>query len=825
MLVFKRQIVDMKKIVHVFLISFFFSFLLYNNAVAQIENADALPKQFDLLGQETMFTNPNLLQSSYAGLNEIAQFNGFSVNWVPRGLTQNKGNRINGIYWQAELSGWDPGFSFAGLYGAMKVVGVSTSYGVSQFGLGGQSGTSFLSTHPSLFNKSRSFTTRLSNANTMHEIRLQWHSGLIKKKLWINVDALYQTTPLGYLVNGLKSRKGIALSAEKIISSTSRIGLNFWWSPAVQGKRAPTVQEMFGLSKDLLYNPSWGWRNGQPFYANTKKSNVPVTGIHYSYENNKGTTIQINIGAALGVQSSTQLDWSKAADPRPDYYKYLPSFAIDPVLQNKLYILFASHPDQLQVQFDQLVAQNKQQKNGDAKYIINERLQNVKILRGSLMTGFFITPNIHWTTGVDFFADKIEYESKVADLLGGQFYYNYNTWVNDDGIATAFQNDLGAPNRRIRVGEKWGANYLLYNKKIQVWTGLTGSNRRLEWGLGMHTGLTSIRRNGLNQNGLFPDFSKGESAISVFPFNQYQFFIRYKMNGRWYLTTSLYQEGEAPNASELFTDPSNHAFINPFLLPLIHQGAEVKFHFMGSNFKANAMFFAQLNKNDRQYKLFYHDYYNAFVRASVGQMHAAHIGVESYVETNWSSPIQLSLANSYGWYTFVNDPIYEIRLSDNLYKVQSGQLFLKQFPATSHPQSVQAFTANFQPIYSLRLGCTVVYASRRAISHDYFRRSDWVQTHSINEEEWKSIFKPEWAPDQWVSNLFVSKSFMPQNSKNKLALRLTASVRNLFNNKIPSLIFEQSRFDYKSFVAEKFPAKYIYDLGRTYTIGIQCNFL
>ena len=413
----------------------------------------------------------------------------------------------------------------------------------------------------------------------------------------------------------------------------------------------------------------------------------------------------------------------------------------------------------------------------------------------------------------------------MANLLGGKFYYNYNTWVNDNGLATAFQNDIIAPDRKIKEGESWGSNYILTNQNMNAWTSLNSATPLLEWGLGMKMSVDKMQREGLNQNGLFPNLSKGVSASALFPSYQYQLYLRYKFNGRWYLTSRLFQELEAPDASELYADPSNHAIQNPFLLPMIHLGTEIKLQFMGSNIKANAVLFAQSNQNERQYKLFYHDFYNAFVRASVGQMETLHYGMESYVETNWTSPIQFSIGNSYGWYTIINQPLYEIRIADNLYKVQSGRLLLKDFPATSYPQSVQAFTINYQPVYSLRISYTTVYASRRAISHDVFRRSDWVKTNTPTSTIWEDLFQPVWAPDQWVSNLFVSKNFQIASNSRKINLRLTSSIRNLLGASIPSLIFEQSRYDYKNFKTEKFPAKYIYDLGRTYTIGLQLSML
>lgn len=796
--------------------------LLHATALyAQIENADALPKQFDLMGQETNYWMPNLLKSSYSGLHEMAQYQGFAFNWSPRGLVQGKGNTINGLDWHSNLSGWDPGFSYAGLYGGVKILQVLNAHGIGAYGLGGQAGNSYSSTSAALFTKSKSINTRLSNATTMQEFRWQWHSGLVKKTYWINVEAIFQKTPTGFLANGMKDRKGVLFSIEKAISIKQQLGFSFWWSPVVQGKRAPTVQEMLTITKDLSYNPSWGWREGKVFYANTKKSNAPVMSLHYDYQTSKGNTIQLNAGAVFGTQSTTQLDWSKAADPRPDYYKYLPSFAMDETLKKTLLNWYAARPALLQIQFDKLIADNSDNANGASQYIINERIQHLQLLRASMQTNFAIGTNSYWYSGLSMNADKIEYTNRVADLLGGQFYYNYNTWVNDDGLATAFQNDILVPDRKVKMGESWGAHYFLYNKSMQAWTSLIGATRFFEWGIGLKIGLDQMQRKGINQNGLFPAISKGRSAEALFPSSQYQFYLRYKFNGRWYLTTHFSQAVEAPDAGELYTDPSNHALQNPFLLPLIHQGAEMKLQFMGANIKASACFYAQANQNERQYKMFYHDFYNAFVRASAGQIETLHQGMESFIETNWSSPIQISLANSYGWFRITNQPIYEIRLSDNLYKVQSGQLLLKQFPATSYPQAVQAITINYQPVYSLRFSFSMVYASRRAISHDLFRRSTWVKENSANAVAWDQLLMPVWAPDQCVTNLFIAKSFQLNASSQNLSLRLTASVRNLLNASIPSLIFEQSRYDYKNFIADKFPAKYIYDIGRTYTIGLQ----
>ena len=208
----------MNKIARCFLLFSCCIYINVNPLIAQIENADALPKQFDIIGESSIYWVPNLLQSSNGGLQEMAQYHGFALNWIPRGLLSNRGNQINGIDWRTNLNGWDPSFSYAGLYRGFKTINLNPPYGMNAFGISGPSGNSFMSSNAALFTKTKSISTSVSNATTMQELRLQWHSGLFKKTYFINVGAVLQKTPLGYLANGIKDRQGFLLSIEKLIS-------------------------------------------------------------------------------------------------------------------------------------------------------------------------------------------------------------------------------------------------------------------------------------------------------------------------------------------------------------------------------------------------------------------------------------------------------------------------------------------------------------------------------------------------------------------------------------------------------------------------------
>ena len=48
--------------------------------------------------------------------------------------------------------------------------------------------------------------------------------------------------------------------------------------------------------------------------------------LHMIFGLNNNTTITTAAGYSFGNRSITALDWYNAADPRPDYYRYLPSY-------------------------------------------------------------------------------------------------------------------------------------------------------------------------------------------------------------------------------------------------------------------------------------------------------------------------------------------------------------------------------------------------------------------------------------------------------------------------------------------------------------------
>ena len=174
-----------------------------------------------------------------------------------------------------------------------------------------------------------------------------------------------------------------------------------------------------------------------------------------------------------------------------------------------------------------------------------------------------------------------------------------------------------------------------------------------------------------------------------------------------------------------------------------------------------------------------------------------------------------------GQYTFVNNPMYQILLVNDLYKIESGTLYLKNLSVTSSPEIVNAISLEYQPAKSYKIGFTTVGSSRRPIAYDYFRRSfeflNSIESKITRDQIQGSFF----LPNQFVVNTFLSKSFTFKKDQKAYLLFCGLSLKNIFNTLIPILAYEQSRFDYVTLNQNKFPLKYLYDQGNTYSISLR----
>ena len=797
-------------------------FLLLTFHSTHAQNEEEITKQWVYDENERNYNwVPTLLKSNKNALSSISQFNGYIFNWTPRGQSFNYSTIIDGINWDSNLSGWNASFSYTGMYKIFHQKNGDENLEYSSEGYSKNTKTSYLTSAANLFKRGWQLHTAFSNASYMNEGDIQFSKVGNHSEWSFHSLLVFQNMPNGFSPSGFKKIKGAALSIDKNLKKNQSFGVTFRWDKAYQGKQAPSVLEAYKLSHLRNYNPSWGWREGQAYYPNSKYTNVPVLSIRYEKSWRDKAIFQINFGLAVGEQGSSQLDWTSTADPRPDYYRYLPSYSKDSITLNQLTKWFETNPQALQINFDRIQKINSASLSKRSFYIINKDVSNMISARASSIYKFQL--NNYWSTnvGVEIAKDKIHYLNVVDNLLGGQFYYNYNGWVIDDGLVNSFQNNIQRPDQKIKEGERWGPDFELQSMQVVSWLQIQNKSPRWEFSTGLNIGMDLFQRNGLNQNGLFVSNSLGSSSIFYFPSLGYKGQVLYKFSGRLYARSIFFNQQYAPNASAVFLDPSLHAFQTPFLLPVLKNGIDLSLYFRGVDTKIMLSAYFQKVKNEAEKKFFYHDKYASFVYGVTGQKESIYQGIESSLETLLFNLFQLEMSFNIGRYYISNNPLYEILLANDIYKVESGLLKLKNLPASTGPEITEAFSIQMQPTYSTRISVTGIYAAKRAISFDYYRRSALVLDPIVIQKLYTKLHDVEYLPSQFVLNASMSKSFSLNYGKQKLPIYFNFGFKNLLGTLIPVLVFEQSRFDYINLNPSKYPLKYLYDQGLTYTLGIQ----
>ena len=801
---------------------FFFFFFLIAIPSAYAQNEEELTKQWVYDENERTYNwVPTLLKSNKNILSSLSQFNGYVFNWIPRGQSYNNSTMIDGINWASNLNGWNASFSYAGMYKIFHQKESDENLEYSSEGYSKNYRTSYLTTSANLFKSGWQLHTGFSNASYMNEGRIQYSAAGNQNEWSLHSLLVFQNTPNGFSPSGFKKLKGAAFSFDKSFYNNQSIGLTLWWNQTSQGKQAPSVLETYTLSHQRNYNPSWGWLDGQAYYPNSKYTNVPVLSIRYEKNWSDKATIQINLGVAVGEQGTSQLDWTSTADPRPDYYRYLPSYSKDSNTRSQLNKWFESNPQALQINFDKIQKINAASVSKRSFYIINKNSANIISSRASALYKFQLNNAWGMNAGIQIAKDNIHYFNVLDNLLGGQFFYNYNGWVIDDGIVNSFQNNIERPDQKIKVGERWGPDFDLQSMQTTSWFQIKNTSPRWEFSTGLNYATDLFQRNGFNKNGLFLNNSFGKSSLFYFPSVGFKGEVLYKFSGRIYARSIFFNQQYAPNSAAVFLDPSLHAFQTPFLLPLLKNGIDLTLYFRGVDTKIMLSAYFQSVKNESEKRFFYHDRYNSFVYGVVGQKESIYQGFESSLETLLFNFLQLEMSINVGKYFISNNPLYEILLANDMYKVESGLLRLKNLPASTSPEITEAVSIHVQPTYTTRISITGIYAAKRAISYDYYRRSPIVLDTISNQAVYSNLHNVSYLPGQFVLNASLTKSFNLKYGKQKLPIYCNFIFKNLLGTLIPVLVFEQSRFDYINVNPNKFPLKYLYDQGITYAIGIQ----
>lgn len=630
------------------------------------------------------------------------------------------------------------------------------------------------------------------------------------------------------------------VSVDKRLTDSHLLSFTAFAAPTERGGAGMHQQEAFQLTETNYYNSMWGFQNGHARNSSVRKTLKPVLILSHNYK--PGTTTQFNTSLAFtfGRSSISGLNWNQAANPRPDYYRYLPSYyysTADEQKGNELRNKWQNDLSTQQINWDQLIALNRanlyslpssagQPVNTTetrARYILENRGENSRNLVFS--TAFNKRfEKITFSAGVNTQIYENRKYKEVEDLLGASFWLDYDQFAQGLGIEPFIQqNNIDDPDKKIIAGGKFGYDYKLHIRKADAWSQVEYHKGRFEIYSGFSISHHKIWKESFMANGKFPGTSKGLSE--KLPFFNYgvKTGVVFKITGRHYLTADGSFLTRLPDVNALFISPEvRNDVLSQQRNEKISSG-ELSYIIKSPGYKFRFTAYYMQTNDQARIKTYWSDVSNNFINYLLTGVNQRQSGVELGFEKTFFVAHSLQCALGFGNYIYTNRPLAQAWQSNNnmpLFKDRT--VYLKNYRIGGAPETVIGIGYRYTSSRRWHAGINFNYFDQLYTEINPDRRTiETVGKYSVEELELaQKITEQEKLPSYFVFNMLAGKSF---RFSKKYFLTVNLSINNLLNNK--NIIIsgaEQLRWD--SQYPQRFPSKYSYMQGATYLLMINFNF-
>jgi hypothetical protein len=796
---------------------------------------------------------PSLLHSSQDVYQNNTSFNFRIAYFKNRGYdSQYQDVCINGFMMNSMITGRASFSQWGGLNHVVRWPERVIDMNPATFTFGNVGGATNYDLRASGYRKQVRASYALSNGNYNHRLMLTAASGVMKGG-WSIVgsasarfgnDITYATGALGAPYTGF----GAFLGVEKKFNQEHALNLTAFVSPTERGMMAGAVQEAFDLTNSNYYNPNWGWQDGKRRNARIRRVIEPAILLtHYFTPESNKYTITSTLATSFGRNNTTGLNWHDVPDPRPDYYKYLPSYSLnneDTVMYFDYRNAWLTDESTRQIDWYTMYEVNQRAKNYKdstgtsfplrAQYMVENRVIDHFELGGTSNLVMDINNNIKLSAGVDIRGLKQRNYKTINDLLGGAYWLDvdkFSEGAQPDSLNVEY-NDLNNMNVQLTEGDKFGYdyNFIIYCQK--AWAMLNFTYPKIDFHLGGQLGATEMWRVGFMKNGRFPTNSEGKSDVKAFFEGGIKTGITYKVNGRNYLVLNGEFVNTAPSILNAFLAPRiRNTYMNNLKTEKIVSldlSYIMKYPFMKMR---ASLYFAQFYDKTKVIS-FYSDDHGTMINDAILGISQRHLGAELGAEIKLSSMFWLILAGNFGDYRYSNNPVVYTNAENGFNIVDYlGQgdvkqtVYWKNYFIAGSPQAAGTvgikfnhdyWWVNINANYFDRIFCEI-NPDRRTIAArgtlDLTNPEDAALYHSITDQKRMK--------GQFTLDVSVSKSWRIK----RYTIGFNINVTNITNNKnLITTAWENYRFDYRGYNTEKYPNKQYYAFGTTFFAGFNFTF-
>lgn len=836
------------------------------------------------LGDAGSQNAPSLLSAGRDPFYSVASFNFNVARFKIRGYDNDLfSTYMNG----APMDNLDNGFTPYGLWGGLNDVvrNRDISWGLhnNTFSFGDIGSNTNIDSRASKQRAQTNISYAASNRNYDNRIMITHSTGLNKKGWAFTLSGGRRWADEGYVPGTYYDSWSYFAAADKHFGKKHLLSFVAFGAPTENGRQGASVQEMIDLAGTHYYNPNWGYQNGKKRNASIGRTNQPVFILTHDFRINNNTSLLTAASYSFGKRSVTALDWYNAPDPRPDYYRYLPSYTskwastTDSAQGAMLYELMKNNIDYRQINWQNLYNINRaswdtiRNVNGIAgnnvsghlsRYIVEERVIYSQRFNVNSVINTKFGKRIDFTAGASYQFQDNHYYEKVEDLLGGDFFVNLNQFAERDYPTdpNANQYDLDMPNRVLHKGDRFGYDYNINIRKIEGWAQGVFKYNKIDFFLAVEGSYTKFFRVGHVRNGLFPNDSKGKGAMNTFYNYSTELDIEsvsgdkrndllhlylpnvkggitYKINGRNYIYMNAGYMTRAPYFENLYISPRTRNDEQPNIKSETIKTIEGAYIMNAPRLKIRIGGYYTHFADGMEVISFYHDTYQNFVNYALSGIDRLHFGGEFGVEARVTSTITINAAASIGRYYYDSKQKAVVTVDNSASILGEQIVYAQNFRVPSMPQEAYSLGITYRSPKYWFVSLSGNYFNQDYLAINPIRRGYDALQYVINDPSsaaYHQIFDQTKFDAQYTLDFYGGYSWrLPRafNIAHKATyLVFNAGVNNILDNKnIVTGGYEQLRYEAQTSATDpvkvdKFPPKIYYAYGLNFFAGVTLRF-
>ncbi len=708
-----------------------------------------------------------------------------------------------------------------------KTIGMGLEENV--YGFGGIGGANNIKTFAADYAPGTRVSLAYTNGNYRWRGMVTHATGLNKHGWAMTLSAVGRYAKEGVYPGSFYNSWGYFLSLQKVFNPQHTLSLTTFGAPTKRAANSAIYEECANLVGSNMYSPDWGWQAGKKRNSKVVESFDPTAILNWIWKPDDHTSLNTGFAYHKSFYSKAALNWHKAADPRPDYYRYLPSYYdVNSEVFDVYFDRWRDESEYTQIMWDDLFQTNYlnnylADETGVEKgstYILENRHSNQSSFTLSSLLNKRFSNQLTMQTGVNANYTLSSYYKTIKDLLGGRYWLDIDNFSERDFPENPemAQNDLDNPNAKALKGDRFGYDYNILTTKAQLWHQWVLNLAKWEMFASVKGDYFQFQRDGKMRNGRAPENSYGKGKTHRFLTYGAKAGITFKLDGRNSFSGHVFYGTEAPRPYDAYISSRTKDDVIDLKVEKVFS-ADLSYAMNFRNFKSVVSVFFTDQRDNTERTAFYDDQYSTFCNFALTGVHKQYKGVELGLSYKLSPSLTMSAAANIARYQYKNRPTGTRSYENGVQEDIAQTVYLKNFYVGGTPQECYMLAFNWAGPKQWFVEVNGAWMNRSYVNLSPVRHVEIPELYTManSEEHLQQMIKDISQQEKLNEALVINASIGHVIYINRTAsFNINLNLNNILDNKdIQTGGYQQGRIDTKDYAntANKFPNKYYYGQG------------